>query len=455
MEANIKDKNNITIKSFSVHKLHGIFNHTLNINPEEHIHILSAPNGFGKTSMLKLLNFFFNSIQKLATIEFEYIEVKFIDNNILRAKKGFFTDDSSPHKITKECIEYSLFSNGRGRPKKFNYIIDRYTDEHEELSSKFNPTNRRIVYNEFPELRYIGAGKYKNMNTREIFHHSDLIAIINSGTLKLPPWLKKIISSQKIKFVETQRLLQKNTTSEHSIEVVKEYANDLASKIETKLAESANIAQVLDRTFPRRLIDEESSKIFSEKEIKDKFKRIEQKRKNLVDAGILDKDTSPYSLQSEKIDECKRSLLYFYATDIEEKLLIYDEIYLKIKLLQDICNAKFKFKTMHVSKNKGYYFTIDGASKKSILPLSELSSGEQHELVLNYDLLFRTEEYSLVLIDEPELSLHVAWQLKYIEDLKRINKLTKHSAIIATHSPQIINKRWDLVQELSTENIEG
>ena len=39
------------------------------------------------------------------------------------------------------------------------------------------------------------------------------------------------------------------------------------------------------------------------------------------------------------------------------------------------------------------------------LHLVRLSSGEQHELVLAYDLLFKVKEKSLVLIDEPELSL--------------------------------------------------
>lgn len=446
------EENYVTLRSFSVYKLHGIFNHTLYINPDEHINILSAPNGFGKTSMLKLLNFFFNNIQKLATIEFEYIEVRFIDNTILRAKKKFITEDSKEQKYQRayESIEYSLLSNGRGRPKKFDYIIN---DENEEHSHRYTPSARRLINEYFPELKYVGGGRYRNITTEQLFNHKELVEKINRGTSNLPAWLKKIILSQKIKFVETQRLLQKKVVGDNSMEVVKEYANDLASKIKNKLAESANIAQVLDRTFPRRLIEEENTRDFSEKEIKNKFKKIEQKRKNLVDAGILDKDTSPYSLQSETIDACKRSLLYFYATDIEKKLLIYDEIYLKIKLLKDICNSKFKFKTMHISKNRGYYFTIDGSHKKSILPLSELSSGEQHELVLNYDLLFRTEENSLVLIDEPELSLHVAWQLKYIEDLKRINELTKHNAIIATHSPQIINNRWDLVQEITTDNI--
>src|SRR5690349_22975449 len=40
------------------------------------------------------------------------------------------------------------------------------------------------------------------------------------------------------------------------------------------------------------------------------------------------------------------------------------------------------------------------------IDVEALSSGEQHELVLLFDLIFRVEKNTLVLIDEPELSLH-------------------------------------------------
>ena len=77
-----------------------------------------------------------------------------------------------------------------------------------------------------------------------------------------------------------------------------------------------------------------------------------------------------------------------------------------------------------------------------------LSSGEQHELVILYELIFRTAPDSLVLIDEPELSLHVAWQAQFVPDLERMAKLTGFRSILATHSPEIVGDRWDLTVEL-------
>lgn len=76
------------------------------------------------------------------------------------------------------------------------------------------------------------------------------------------------------------------------------------------------------------------------------------------------------------------------------------------------------------------------------IPLNELSSGEKHEIILFFELIFSVEQSITILIDEPELSLHVAWQKNFINDLLNIiNQLNKKiNIIIATHSPYIINK---------------
>jgi predicted ATP-binding protein involved in virulence len=80
--------------------------------------------------------------------------------------------------------------------------------------------------------------------------------------------------------------------------------------------------------------------------------------------------------------------------------------------------------------------------------LENLSSGEQHELVLVYDLLFRTKENTLLLIDEPEISLHIAWQRKFLSDLRRIIKLSPMDIILSTHAPQLIGNYIDVAIQL-------
>ena len=65
-----------------------------------------------------------------------------------------------------------------------------------------------------------------------------------------------------------------------------------------------------------------------------------------------------------------------------------------------------------------------------------------------YELLFKAKPNSLVLIDEPELSLHLGWQVEFLKDLQNIAKLRNFDVLLATHSPEIISDRWDLTVEL-------
>lgn len=46
----------------------------------------------------------------------------------------------------------------------------------------------------------------------------------------------------------------------------------------------------------------------------------------------------------------------------------------------------------------------------------------------------------MVLIDEPEISLHVKWQREFLRDMLAVANLSRVRFIIATHSPQIVDK---------------
>jgi predicted ATP-binding protein involved in virulence len=139
--------------------------------------------------------------------------------------------------------------------------------------------------------------------------------------------------------------------------------------------------------------------------------------------------------------ERKRDAVAAYVADAENKLAVFDDMAAKIELLTGIINDLFLYKRMHIDREKGYVFTSH--IRQEIHP-GDLSSGEQHQLVLLYELLFQTKPGSLVLIDEPEISLHVAWQERFLDDLMRMAKLSKFDVLVATHSAEIIGEYWDL-----------
>lgn len=85
---------------------------------------------------------------------------------------------------------------------------------------------------------------------------------------------------------------------------------------------------------------------------------------------------------------------------------------------------------------------------KKVLSLSQLSSGEKQEIVLFYELIFDTRKELLLLIDEPEISLHITWQKQFLGDLLEVSKLIALHAIVATHSPQIVSSHLDIQIDL-------
>jgi predicted ATP-binding protein involved in virulence len=109
-----------------------------------------------------------------------------------------------------------------------------------------------------------------------------------------------------------------------------------------------------------------------------------------------------------------------------------------------LIDERFITKDVRITRQNG----IEVIFKDRKIPIERLSSGEQHQLVLFFELLFEIKQNALILIDEPELSLHVAWQKKFISDLMKIIELNRFDVILATHSPQLIGRWVDLVVEL-------
>ena len=117
-----------------------------------------------------------------------------------------------------------------------------------------------------------------------------------------------------------------------------------------------------------------------------------------------------------------------------------------LDVFKDVVNSFYTNKVVRISNGKIYVDLRDGTT----LPLDCLSSGEKHILIMFYRLLFQTEPGSLVVFDEPEISLHVSWQQRLGPILNDICRLRDLQIIIATHSPQVIHDMWDLANELRT-----
>lgn len=70
----------------------------------------------------------------------------------------------------------------------------------------------------------------------------------------------------------------------------------------------------------------------------------------------------------------------------------------------------------------------------------QLSSGEKQMLVILLTVLIQDLRPAVLLMDEPEISLHFDWQKKFIQYIRELNPNVQ--IILATHSPAIIMEGW-------------
>ena len=92
------------------------------------------------------------------------------------------------------------------------------------------------------------------------------------------------------------------------------------------------------------------------------------------------------------------------------------------------------------------YFKSHASSEK--LRLSELSSGEAQVVVLLSYFAFLAKRGIPIVIDEPELSLHVQWQKYFVSAVKEVMP-EECQTIMATHSPEICGAEDVNVQSIS------
>lgn len=83
-----------------------------------------------------------------------------------------------------------------------------------------------------------------------------------------------------------------------------------------------------------------------------------------------------------------------------------------------------------------------------VLSPYKLSSGEKQMLVILTTVLVEDRQHYVLLMDEPEISLHIDWQQRLIDNIRLLNPNAQ--IILSTHSPAVIMDGWrDHVTEVA------
>lgn len=440
----------VRLLRFDVVDLYDEFNYSIPLDIDTHVTAVIAPNGSGKTLCLRLISGLFSKNWML----FE---------RIVFGQAKYVFSDGTVIEVSKPQTELNLDEDGAVP----STIVVDVTDSHGVRHASWSPHRRRhpsrMVEQYLPFLTRTGENTWIDRRTSEILTWHELIdqygndipsTVLRKVALQPSDFLDTFLSRINCTLIETQRLIilseqdevrgtitsRDNKRTQYAISRKASALRDIISR---EMNQYAALSQSLDRTFPGRAIS--TSLDMPQSDIEDQLFVLDKKRKKLMDVGILDSEQDvPMALPSKELEPALASVLGIYIEDNRKKLDSLDPLYDRIALFKQLIDARFGRKHVQVSKQKGLSVQYGGRD----VPLETLSSGEQHQLVLFFELLFETKKNSLILIDEPEISLHVSWQKKFIADLMSIIDLNKFDVVLATHSPQLIGKWADLVVEL-------
>lgn len=403
------------ITSLEIKELFCRFDYTFHTK-DGGVTIVTGPNGYGKSTILQIIDAISNKkINFFYTLEFKSIKCSFDNNNSVEIKKSNEDITFNGKLLSKKVISSMDFT--RKRP---SYI-------------------RRVASNEWIDIRTGGVIFPDDFIEIDIVELIDSISeddeknnLIDISTIlnNMSDW------SGKTRLISDQRLIKRSYTrgrdEEDFSETVLELPDELKKKINSVLSDYSAQANKLDSTYPSRLLKSSSKDEIDEKEYKRLWKEAQSKFEKLKEYTLAELPL----LEDGSFDVKYATALKIYFDDFFSKYSVFESLIEKLDLFTSIINQRLKFKEIEISREKG--FVVKELSNDRHLSLSKLSSGEKQEIFLFFDLIFNTNNDLLLLIDEPELSLHVSWQQKFLDDLLRVTKISKLQVIIATHSPQII-----------------
>lgn len=457
----------------------GQYRHSVSIDPVEGFAIIYGPNGVGKTKFLEIIH---SALQpdggRLATLPFKRLELSFDDKSKLSVTKnrGLRLKEDSELIGQENYADFTIVADDDASTFESNLLSSDFVDFISfELAHSAHNRIRWMYRNDGFEGWLAENSPYEPLGgstwwdprdgehltigeLREMYRHRYRR---ESSTNTPPPIeLSEFLGSIPSFLIETQRLRiesqERSSPRRFSSKPggrlrphsrIHDQAESIRVLVNAAQTEHSRITQQLDRTFPKRVLDAASDSTPIDAEtIRKRYEDQNDFRSRLGRVASVNLDNE-LSLSSDKLDEWALKLLQLYLDDADKKLQPFEELIGKIDLLEQIVNDRLLNKRMQITEDEGV--SVRRVDNDAEIALDSLSSGEQHEIILLIDLLFNVGEGAVVLIDEPEISLHVAWQVAFIPDVRKIARNSSFQFIVATHSPLIINDLWEYATDLT------
>lgn len=435
----------IRLKSIKITGLFG--KKTYEIKVEDNKLILVAENGSGKTTIVNII-YYFLSRQWSKLLKYDFKEI--IAN--LNGQEIYFNRDwidlSKSDKIARYMRKY---------PPHYREMLNRILPLIETRDLFRHPENIERISNiyDIPSgLLFDFVNNFRreqeNLFTGKLSEIDALVSkLFDAKILYLPTYrrieqeLQSIFPGMEEDIIKYQRKnrVPYNKQDSHYVELVEFGMEDVVKVIKQKVTSlqdnfNFNLQNTLTGGYLKSVINKEYQKL--------KYDLIQEFNENRfisilnrIDESILSKNEKERLLnfikeikQKPDIEAEDKILAYFLyrLLDIYKKLENEESAIVKFK---EVCNTYLANKTLDYDNFKMSINLENGDD----IEFRDLSSGEKQIISLFSQLYLTEDDQYFIIIDEPELSLSVPWQRKFLTD---ICESSYCSGIIAvTHSPFI------------------
>lgn len=487
----------LEIKGIKIDGLFEEFDYSFTFNHD--INIITSPNGYGKSTVLRLI-YSFSNASYFSFFSEVFSEITFLiessdkknTSSSINIDDEFFNENLLHHDSAEETTSSDDESNAQNNKailvqiKKMNNIIS--------ITDLTNRRNKTVIIDidseggvnelwtkfshEFPYINRVAYDRWENEFTGETYNKESILRVCGGSTLArqdIPniEWVDEITKKIKSYYITTDRIkvseysnsdVRYASTSSRrragmsNKSMINILATDIKSKIQQGIRNQFELGRRRESTFPQRLIQslqggESPARV---EEVMKSIKDIQKYEERFSSLGILSNEKERTTEQLNQFFSYQHegtglTVLKVYLDDIKLKYKVLDNLAVKLNLFKNSVNKLLSFKKVEINFESG--FSISPINRSDVqIDLSSLSSGEQHLIVMLGKLVFGATKGDVVLIDEPEISFHPAWQEDFIDIINEIRNIKDFTVIMATHSPILIGGRWENVIELAEQH---
>lgn len=439
------------VTSLQIEGLFGYASHTVHFRADEPT-ILTAPNGAGKTHVLSLLRAALAlDVRTLLATSYATLRVDLDSGDALEVARVV-----DPKGQVAVSIKAKRGRRSMGRTLELNdEIVESLDPELPSYVRHIGPDRWVDTRNGRPYSRANLRQRFRNRFGFEdswLSGHSEIQAICQEP---FPVFIDTkrldVVSGDSTPVSDFSTLNQMARNVNTAASRIHQYTEQLRYEVSEARRSSIQATQSADLSFAARALAAAKMTV-NEADLHRRYdqtvERYETLAKNSLAVG-----EAPISFPEETTPTVRR-ILSVFLDDWDKRLEPLLPLNAKIQTLREVLDSKLapSGKRTVMSARGGLEFrTFEGRR----ISVTSLSSGEQHLVALFTMLLFSAQSGSIVLIDEPEISLHAAWKHAFLSDITRVAAVSSLQIAMATHSSAIINGRWDLTEELSLDQPES